>query len=262
MRLRRVRQRVRAFVDLAGDRGVEGSVPGRWAMVTLTYAEVNGWSPDDISTYLDCLRHWAGRRGFKLAYVWVAELQERGAVHYHVLAKLPKGITIPMPDKSGMWGHGISKVEWVRKTGKGYLAKYTSKETQKRGAFPRGCRLCGAGGLPAWARQWWTWLLSPQYVRKETTPADNVRRTRGGWRCAWGFIPTPWVATPVPDLRGVLLSRKGEDCWARAGTEPFPAERYQVMERVRDVVTRYCEVMWRYGGEHLRNPWQEVYATS
>jgi Protein of unknown function (DUF3296). len=37
------------------------------------------------------------RRGHKLPYVWVAELQKRGALHYHVLLWLPRGLTLPNP---------------------------------------------------------------------------------------------------------------------------------------------------------------------
>ena len=58
------------------------------SMQTLTYKGDNRqWRPEHISRYLDALRRWHyNRTGSKtVRYAWVAELQARGVIHYHVI---------------------------------------------------------------------------------------------------------------------------------------------------------------------------------
>ena len=254
MRLRRVRQRVRAFIDLAGDVKEIGSCPGKWARIGLTYRPGEYWHALDIAFYLTKLRNWADRKGFKLVYLWVAELQERGAVHYHVMVKLPKGFTIPKPDKSGMWSHGSSCVEWVHLSGKHYMSKYAQKEEQKRGVFPLGLRLCGAGGLGPDARAWWTWLLSPRYVREETEPNDLPRRVAGGWRCSDGyFIPTPWAATFAGS--GVVLRRKSvEERW-NCALDSDPVNTYLRRESFKGLIAGMWKRREKANDVRYVSPW-------
>ena len=38
-----------------------------------------------------------------LAYAWVGEMQERGAVHYHMYILVQAGADVPRPDESEMW---------------------------------------------------------------------------------------------------------------------------------------------------------------
>ena len=64
------------------------------AMLTLTYRDVDGFRPRHISELIKRIRQWASRRGHVLRYVWVAELQRRGALHYHVLLWLPRGLSL------------------------------------------------------------------------------------------------------------------------------------------------------------------------
>ena len=80
-------------------------------MLTLTYREVGAWHPRHISELLQRVRVWLRRRGERLRYVWVGELQQRGALHYHVLCWLPRGLTLPKPDKQGWWTHGSTRIE-------------------------------------------------------------------------------------------------------------------------------------------------------
>ena len=54
-------------------------------MVTLTYAELDAWAPLHLTAFLKAAREYYRRMGAKFRYVWVGELQQRGAVHYHVL---------------------------------------------------------------------------------------------------------------------------------------------------------------------------------
>jgi len=67
----------------------------------LTYADADGWNPKDITRYLYTVKAWMARRGIQARYVWTAELQQRGAVHYNVIWWLPRGVTLPKPDKQG-----------------------------------------------------------------------------------------------------------------------------------------------------------------
>ena len=57
----------------------------RRAMVTLTYRNIDDWRADDVSYFMRLVRQWCKRREIEVRYVWVAELQKRGAVHYHVV---------------------------------------------------------------------------------------------------------------------------------------------------------------------------------
>lgn len=54
-------------------------------MLTLTYRDVDAFEPCHISLLIKHIRQWLLRRGYRMLYVWVAELQQRGALHYHVL---------------------------------------------------------------------------------------------------------------------------------------------------------------------------------
>jgi hypothetical protein len=170
----------------------------RAALVTLTYRECGAWSGRHVSQYLKHCHKWMANRGHKLVYEWCAELQQRGAVHYHVVIWLPRGLTLPKPDKQGWWKHGSSRIEWARRP-VGYLAKYVSKADGET-AFPRGLRLHGRGGLELADRLKVSWWLLPRYQRDRSIPADRcVRASGGGWvsRDTGQFWP-PWEPDPCP----------------------------------------------------------------
>lgn len=189
----------------------QGHPPGsRWrpTMVTLTYAKVGDWSPDHISEFFHRLRSWARARGVVLPYVWVAELQERGAVHYHVLVWVPVRFCLPKADRRGWWRHGSTRTEAARCAG-GYLAKYVSKAESCEGAFPRGLRLSGFGGVSSHARRVRAWWLLPLYLREVYGLDADLRRARGGgWLArAWGeWIPPGWGVVAIG--RGRVLVRE------------------------------------------------------
>jgi hypothetical protein len=147
-------------------------------MVTLTYADVDGWSPRHISEFSKRVREWARRQGVVVPYLWVAELQKRGAVHYHVLLWMPKGLTLPKPDKRGWWVHGMTRTERARNP-VGYLAKYASKGDAE-GVFPKGLRLSGFGGIAPATRQERAWWMLPLYLRESSTVWEAFRRRPGG----------------------------------------------------------------------------------
>lgn len=159
-------------------------------MLTLTYRGTNrDWRAHHISRYLDGLRKWHySRTGCKkVRYVWVAELQKRGVIHYHVCVWLNNGLTPPKPDsawkKNGvfqapMWTHGMSNR--VRATHPvAYLMKYASKGTSE-GKFPHGARISGVGGLDEVGRGCRRWVLWPAYVQGNASIKDKFRPAPGG----------------------------------------------------------------------------------
>ena len=162
-------------------------------MLTLTYAGTNrNWRPEHISRFLDGLRKWHySRTGIKkIRYVWVAELQKRGVIHYHVCVWLNDGLTPPKPDsawkKKGvfqapMWGHGMTNR--VRATHPvAYLMKYASKGTSE-GKFPHGARISWVGGLDEVGRGCRRWVLWPAYVQGNASIRDPFKPAPGGGYC-------------------------------------------------------------------------------
>jgi hypothetical protein len=139
MRVKRLRRRVKAWSD------VVQVDPRQYYMVlvTLTYVGVGDWRPNHVRDFIKRLKRLMGSRMIALA--WVAELQERGAMHYHVMCVLRRGSRIPKPDKSGLWLYGSTRVERARSIY--YLLKYTSKgilESHLYSAgseYPKGARI-------------------------------------------------------------------------------------------------------------------------
>ena len=133
--------------------------------VTLTYRGVYDWRPRHISDCLKALRRWCNRRGVPFRYVWVAELQLRGALHYHLAIWLPKSIQLPKLDKQGWWPHGMTQ-RVIAKSGVGYLMKYLSKLTTAH-RFPKGVRIHGSGGLNQQSRNICSWLNLPSWCKQQ-----------------------------------------------------------------------------------------------
>lgn len=169
-------------------------------MLTLTYAGDNSaWRPEHISRYLDALRKWhyAATGCKKVRYAWVAELQQRGVIHYHVIVWLEHGLTPPKGDRPWkttdrkgltswhppMWPHGMTNR--LKSTAPvAYLMKYASKiESKNVGSFPHGARIHGCGGLDPAGRSIRRWVLWPAYVQGNASVSDRFRPAPGG-----GFI--------------------------------------------------------------------------
>lgn len=164
--------------NAAGPRAVK-------VMVTLTYAGTNAdWKPTHLTRYMDAVRVWYKRlTGEKLRYVWVAELQERGVIHYHAVFWLRKGITMPRADKRGWWPYGMTRTEKAEKP-IGYLMSYLSKiETKNVQEFPHGARISGNGGLDKTGRDCKRWVLWPAYLQGNAAAGDPFKPAKGG-----GFI--------------------------------------------------------------------------
>jgi len=179
-RLSRMRRGCITAARLHQEGLTKGGFRWRAAFLTLTYRDVEGWCARHISDLLKHVREWLRRRGYSLCHAWVAELQERGAMHYHVVLWLPKGLTLPKPDKQGWWPHGMTKIEWARNP-VGYMAKYVSKGDGLT-KFPKGARIHGCGGLRGIQLQEARYWRRPTWLREVTVIQDQVRRrVGGGW---------------------------------------------------------------------------------
>jgi hypothetical protein len=192
-RLRRMKQNVITSARLHVAEGERGGFRGRWAMLTLTYRDDVRWIAAQVSTLLTALRNYCTRAGFRARYTWVLELTKRGRPHYHVLIWLPKGRTLPKPDKQGWWKHGLTKIEWARNA-VGYLAKYASKGDMDFLQVPTGARLSGFGGLYKTSRIELRWWKLPLWVRQVFTEIADVGRSPGGYvhRQSGHYLASPW----------------------------------------------------------------------
>lgn len=124
--LSRARRRVRRLIQAnIGKHGVYRPV-----FVTLTFRE----NVQDVQYANQCISRFMRslfyQIGFRMKYVIVPELQERGAIHYHILF-----FNLPFIRKELfelLWGHGftnirsIKKIESIRSVS-AYVSKYMTK---------------------------------------------------------------------------------------------------------------------------------------
>jgi len=189
----------------------EQGATDRCVMVTLTYAGDNSaWCPSHVRTFMDHVRKWCGRQGTDCRYVWVAELQRRGVIHYHVALWLRADLQMPKPDACGWWPHGMTRIETAR-AAVPYLLKYLSKGGSY-GSFPKGARTFGVGGLAHMYRRTRRWFSLPTFVRERSGTLDDWRRAKGGgWTAPDG---SHWVSEFARSLVG------GAACLLRVATHP------------------------------------------
>jgi hypothetical protein len=193
--------------------------------VTLTYRGVNDWNRRHISDCLKRVRKWCSRQGVSFRYVWVAELQMRGAMHYHLAIWLPKRLRLPQFDKQRWWTHGMTQTV-VGRSPVGYLMKYLSKMNARQ-RFPRGARIYGSGGLATYARSICAWYRLPYWCKQRFGVGElrtisgrrvvretgeilapmytRIRRPSGMYLLPNGPIPDEWASGPYSTvkLRGV-----------------------------------------------------------
>jgi hypothetical protein len=144
-RIRRMRRVVIASAEASRD--VLSSGGGRWdtLLVTLTYRPGAKFGACHVREYIAATNLELKRRRIRARYQWVLELTKSGNPHYHVLWWVPHGQRLPMPDKTGSWEHGLSRIERARNA-VGYLVKYATKGTTDVYELPKGARLFGVGG--------------------------------------------------------------------------------------------------------------------
>lgn len=186
-RVKRLRRRVCKAAELheLAMTQVDGYAP---AMVTTTYANGDDWNPRHISQALKSCRQWLARRKHPMRYVWCAELQERGAIHYHIIVWFPvkkwgQGFrcvedTPPLWDIQGWWKHGSTQSAWAHKA-VGYIAKYASKATAAQ-KLPSGARGHGSGGFTAKERMQMAHHSRPTWVRTLSYIGQRIQRAKGG----------------------------------------------------------------------------------
>lgn len=168
----------------------------RWNLkfVTLTYDRADAWRPGHIRDFRQALDKWCRRRRIRCRFVWVAELQKRGAVHYHLVLWLPKGVFLPFLDDRGWWPHGSTNVQTAQSP-IGYLVKYASKATPgSLHDFPKGARLFGVGGLTSENREEVRYLRAPFWVRDLLPGTADIRKVTGGYvdKHTGEYIASPW----------------------------------------------------------------------
>lgn len=193
-RLGKMKQNVITSARLHVEEAQRGGFRGKWAMLTLTYRDEERWVACQVTELLKCLRQYAARCGFVARYTWVLELTKRGRPHYHVLVWLPKGRTLPKPDKQGWWKYGLTRIEWARNA-VGYLAKYASKgDDYDLRTLPRGARLSGFGGLSRGGRVELRWWKLPGWLREVWDAICDVGRTPGGYvnRESGEYLASPY----------------------------------------------------------------------
>lgn len=167
----------------------------RKTFITLTYRDGGDWQRRHISEFLDNLRKWLGTRSARLMYAWVAELQKRGALHYHLIVWVPRRLRLPRPDSSGWWPHGMSNIDTARNP-VGYMVKYATKtRPEDLARLKKGVRLHGNGGhspvsrvqlretlAPWWMRQEWEARKEAALIEKFDAEDDLRRNPDGVWR--------------------------------------------------------------------------------
>lgn len=211
-RLARLRRNVWAAGKL---HGLEAKGWRCW-FVTLTYDTrgtlgrgAHEWSPSHIRDALKRYRHWCRDRGTECRYVWVAELQQSGTMHYHVAVWLPKSLSMPkwdVPTRTGavFWPHGLTQREKARDA-VGYLMKYMSKVGGKHD-YPKGARIYGIGGLKRAGRDIRGWLNLPYWIKQAYGVGEVVTRACGRVVRETGeVLRSPWARVR---LRGQLFLQR------------------------------------------------------
>lgn len=206
--------------------------------VTLTYALAHAWNGDHISRAVKRFRNWCRSRNVPCRYTWVAEIQPRrlertgeAVVHYHLLAWLPLGVSMPHWDRptntarglrAPFWSHGMTETDKAR-SGVGYLMKYLSKLGELT-RFPKNLRLYGIGGLNKEGRAVRSWFNLPQWAKTAHGVGELMRGTKGFIVRGTGEVLEPvWRVSRMPS--GIVLT-KLRDVPSRFSVSAIPAGEY------------------------------------
>lgn len=192
-RVKRLKRSVWASGHLHALAVKKGFRPPQCWFVTLTYARANAWVANHLTKAVQTFRNWCLSKGIPCRYTWVGEIQPKrlettgdAVVHYHLLAWLPVGVSMPHWDKmtrkkhgfrEPFWSHGMTNTEKAY-SGVGYLMKYLSKLGELT-IFPKGLRLYGIGGLDSDARAVRCWFNLPEWAKRDHGVGELVRHTAG-----------------------------------------------------------------------------------
>lgn len=175
-------------------------------LITLTYRGVDDWQANHITEFIRKIKRLLGKSMF--GYFWVAEMQKRGAVHYHVIVSVEKGKRLPKLDDAGLWTFGMTKIELVKKSVYGYLGKYLSKGSGEK--YPNGIRIFACSiyilkkevaenKLPMWLREdiKKRFLEVVEEGKKEKAFSlidyPRYKKVKGGWKNDEYFFDSPYV---------------------------------------------------------------------
>lgn len=224
-RIKRLKKSVWSSGHLHGmvDRGM--AAPQCW-FVTLTYVGVDDWRPHHMADACRAFRRWCKAAKVPCRYTWVGELQNRGAVHYHLLAWLPKGVSMPQWDRpngkrQAFWQHGMTNTEKA-KSGVGYLMKYLSKLGEFH-RFPKGMRLYGIGGLCKTGRCVRCWLNLPEWCKRGFGVGEVRRKSCGLVVSATGeILKSPFMVTVMSGYLSVRQLRPVAERFHHGCYSTFP----------------------------------------
>ena len=209
--------------------------------MTLTYAKANAWSPEHLTKAITGYRNWCRSAGVLCRYTWVAEIQpgrlERtgdAVVHYHLLAWLPVGVSMPHWDKmtrkhggfrDAFWPYGMTNTEKAL-SGVGYLMKYLSKLGELT-IFPKGLRLYGIGGLTTEGRSVRRWYNLPEWVKLSGGVGDVAKIGKSFVHRETGeIIPPAYSVKKTPWGLFLTLLRPLSDKWFDGAFSTFPRLTY------------------------------------
>jgi hypothetical protein len=158
-------------------------------MLTFTYRDGVEWEASHVREALQRLRVWLRREhGVPLRYVWVMETKARksgaevGRIkpHYHVVVWVPVQVQQEQlrMDERGFWLHGMTNAVKAKAAVR-YVMKYASK-FDNEGAFPKGARCYGIGGMGDTGGRIRRWINWPSFVQARASITDRFARCKGG----------------------------------------------------------------------------------
>jgi len=204
-RKRLLQLRIAVWAGITGLAAGSAETGDTMIMVTLTYRGIMDWGPRQIKEFT----RWAKARG-SMGWVWVAELQKRGAVHYHVLLLWPRGEGWVKPsNKNGGWSKGFT---WVTPNVRYpyYLMKYIQKGTKdgRKIRYPKGIHIYavsrGAKGyMPPDVADTYRAIHLPSWYRVHAKDNGGIRDwsrvsggiSRNGFTCLSPMAETVPVVT-------------------------------------------------------------------
>lgn len=195
-RIRRCQKRVHAWAGALDEIIKQVGTKYRMMMVRLSYAPGYDWKPLQISHLITKI-HYELRDNL-IAYSWVAELQERGAVHYHLLMIVKRGTDIPYFDDAAWWIYGSTHHCTARSPF--YICSYTAKKNyQKFGVFPKNLRMfaiwIAPGLVSSSARRLLRLTALPSWVARIARAVDDFKamcHPGGGWDINGQLVPSPY----------------------------------------------------------------------